>query len=902
MKAPLLFILAFIYINIAYGQPSCNCILTQGDFSADLPFMSSNSTAANFYSYGNPIGASANTGLELSETLLVMLHEDTNTGNTSLIIILDQGNDATGGDVDLTVNCLPDSAAVALQDDGGELFGSPPTITGDFFWSPCCTDGGVISGVGCGNTITINPTINSGIDFFSLVYGTPGSPTYINMPDIQCPITINCGGISCCDDAFDFSAVTQNPACEDSNDGSIDLTTDCATTPTFQWSNNATTEDISGLSPGTYFVTITDINSCSQTSSYTLTPDSSPQPTITGPTEFCEGEVATLGVNGAYSSYLWSTGSTASTLTVNTPGTYSVTVTNASGCTGTDAITLTQNPVPIVDDYGEYCEGSPFYYPPNGQTYTQGDYIIIYPGGSSLGCDSTVILHVTEHPTPFIDLYRTICEGEEVVVGGVPYNTTGQWNIVLQTSFGCDSTVYLDLTVLDPYAFLLQPPDINCYLDQVVIDGTLSSGDAFEWSTLDGCIDGSTNLPILNACAPGTYCITVTSYGFDQGQSIECEEEFCIEVYEDIEGPEIETSGTDVSCESSNDGTTTADLLDGSLDPNDFIFVWNSNPTQVGQTATDLPGGNYCVTVTSIANGCTSEGCYNITAPPAIDIDIIGEDISCNGDDTGSATAVVGGGAGGYTYSWNTNPEQTTSTASGLPAGTYTVVVTDANDCTDENSVVITEPAAFDVTLSTTDAACNGASSGSASISVIGGAGLLTYEWNTTPAQDSSTAIDLIAGDYTVLVTDANGCTIEETVTIMEPAAINLTTSTTETSCNNTPDGSATVDAGGGAGGYSYLWTPGGQTTATATNLTSGDYTVLVTDANDCTATTTVTVSSPNGMTVTTSFTDASCNQGDDGSATVSTTGGTPGYTYIWDTSPVRTDYCDGDRIVGRDV
>ena len=90
MKAPLLFIFLLVTTAFAYAQtPPCNCMLTQGNFSAPLPFMSTNSSAVNFYSYGNPIGASANTGLEVSETFLVMLHEDTNTGNTSLIIILD---------------------------------------------------------------------------------------------------------------------------------------------------------------------------------------------------------------------------------------------------------------------------------------------------------------------------------------------------------------------------------------------------------------------------------------------------------------------------------------------------------------------------------------------------------------------------------------------------------------------------------------------------------------------------------------------------------------------------------------------------------------------------------------------------------------------------------------------
>ncbi len=887
MKAPLLFILVFGFYFFAYTQsPPCDCTLTQGDFSSPLPFMSTNSTAVNFYAYGNPIGASANTGLELGETLLVMLHEDTNTGNTSLIVILDIGNDATGGDVDMTVNCLPDSAAVALQDDGGELFGSPPTITGDYFWSPCCTDGGVISGVGCGNTITINPTINSGINFFSLVYGTPGNPTYINMPDIQCPITINCGGVSCCDDAFDFSAVTQDPNCENSNDGSIDLETDCATTPTFQWSNNATTEDVSGLGPGTYSVTITDVNNCSQTSSYTLTAGSSPQPVISGPTEFCEGEEIVLSVIGAYPGYLWTGGSTGPTLTVDDPGDYSVIVTDGSGCTGTDFYTVTENPVPIVDDYGEYCEGAAYFYPGNAQTYTQGDYTITYSNGSSLGCDSIVMLHVIEHPTEVVDIIRTICEGEEVIINFVPYTQTGFYTIDLQTTFGCDSTIFLDLTVLNPEA-IIEPPDTwGCNVTQVLIDGSMSMGGSFDWSTDVGFICSGNGTPVIIACLPGNYCLTVTSYGLDQGQLIECTDEMCVEVVEDNNTPVLFISNVeDETCTDANDGSATVEVSSGGVPP--FITTWNSSPIQLGETVTDLPCGQVCATVTG-ANGCSETICVMINCPESIVLSTTGDDVLCNGEDSGSATAIADGGAGGFSFAWDTNPIETTATINGLSAGTYTVTVTDANECTEESSVVITEPAAFDVNLSTNDALCNGGSSGSATISVSGGAGLLTYLWSPG-GQDTDTAVNLTAGDYTVLVTDENGCTVEETVTITEPPAITLQTSNTETSCNNTPDGSATVMPSGGTGGYTYLWTPGNQETPTADNLTSGDYTVVVTDDNDCTATAIVTVSSPNGMTVNPSFTNASCNGGADGSATVTTSGGTPDYQYTWDTSPVQT-------------
>ena len=199
--------------------------------------------------------------------------------------------------------------------------------------------------------------------------------------------------------------------------------------------------------------------------------------------------------------------------------------------------------------------------------------------------------------------------------------------------------------------------------------------------------------------------------------------------------------------------------------------------------------------------------------------------------------------------------------------------------------VEIFEPAAMTSVTSYEDANCNGEASGSASIEVNGGNGLLSYSWNTNPVQDSSTAVNLTAGDYTVVVTDENGCTIEESFTIGEPSAIMLTESTTLTSCNNTPDGSATVEASGGVNPYSYQWDANAndQITATATDLTSGFYTVTVTDTNGCTEEITAEVTSPNGMNVNPDFTNVSCNGGNDGEATVPTTGGTSPYEYQWD-------------------
>ena len=457
----------------AVTLPPCNCTLTQGTFSSPLPFLSTSSSAAAFYNY---TASSANTGLELSETMLIMLHEDLSTGNTSLVIIMDEVNDGTGGDGSVTFNCLPSTAFVQFSDDNGELSGTPPTITGNFSWAACCTDGGIIGGVGCGSTFTINPNLTNGVNTFSLVHGTQANPVYIPMPQLNCPITINCGGTACCQEAFEFSATTTKASCEDSPDGSINLSTTCSTNPSFFWSTGATTEDLNGLLPGTYGVTISDANGCTQAASYNVGfLSSAPNPSITGPSSFCAGDFAELNVSGSYASYAWSNGMNTSNILVSTPGTYTVTVSNAAGCTGTASATLAQNPVPNVSISGpsEFClnssvslnagAGFASYQWSGGQTTQSisasevGVYFVTVT--NSFGCTSTDFQVLSPLPTPFpaITGPATVCSGNPVSLNAGPgfnsylwssgantqtlgVSAAGTYSVTVSYSSGCTGT------------------------------------------------------------------------------------------------------------------------------------------------------------------------------------------------------------------------------------------------------------------------------------------------------------------------------------------------------------------------------------------------------------------------------------------------------------------------------
>ncbi|WP_255038020.1 SprB repeat-containing protein [Lacihabitans soyangensis] len=236
-------------------------------------------------------------------------------------------------------------------------------------------------------------------------------------------------------------------------------------------------------------------------------------------------------------------------------------------------------------------------------------------------------------------------------------------------------------------------------------------------------------------------------------------------------------------------------------------------------------------------------------------------DVLCNGASTGSATVTPSGGNPSYTYEWAPSGG-TAATASGLAAGTYTVTVTDANGCQKTATVSITQPTALVASISTqTNVLCNGASTGSATVTVSGGnplfsnttaplGGTATITTNVSPTYiyswapsggTAATATGLSAGTYTVTVTDANACQKTATVNITQPAALVASISAqTNVICNGASTGSATVTASGGNPNYTYSWAPSGGTAATASGLAAGIYTVTVTDANGCQKTATV--------------------------------------------------------------
>ncbi|MCB0397200.1 MAG: T9SS type A sorting domain-containing protein [Flavobacteriales bacterium] len=298
------------------------------------------------------------------------------------------------------------------------------------------------------------------------------------------------------------------------------------------------------------------------------------------------------------------------------------------------------------------------------------------------------------------------------------------------------------------------------------------------------------------------------------------------------------------NCDATNGKVTVS--ATGGMTSSSYTYKWNTSPVQKTATATGLTPGQYTVTVTDV-NGCSVQGTATVKGPdPLMIADVVAVNASNCSASNGKLTALVEGGSASYSYLWNTTPAQTTATATGLTPGTYSVVVTDAYGCIVQATASVDGPAPLVISnLNVTDASnCEG-NNGKVSVSVAGGSSAYSFTWDTNPVQTTSTATGLHPGDYSVVIIDANGCSVTASATVQgrKPLVINKISSEASTNCDAS-DGTASVIASGGAGGtYMYEWdTNPVQTAATATGLYPGVYTVTVTDAQGCKALATDTV------------------------------------------------------------
>jgi hypothetical protein len=337
----------------------------------------------------------------------------------------------------------------------------------------------------------------------------------------------------------------------------------------------------------------------------------------------------------------------------------------------------------------------------------------------------------------------------------------------------------------------------------------------------------------------------------------------------------ITTTPTNISCNGGSNGSISASVTGGT---GSYTYSWTTS-TSTTSTASGLTAGSHTLYVTD-ANGCSNTATVVLSQPAAIVTTGSSTNVSCNGGVNGTATVSVTGGTGSYTYAWIPNVG-TTAAVTALTAGTYTVNVSDANGCSASRSFIVTQPSALATTGIQTNVSCNGGSNGTATVSVTGGTGSYSYSWSPSGGT-AATATGLAAGNYTVNITDANGCSTTKPYTIYQPAVLAATGTQTNVSCNGGSNGIATAFITGGTSPYTYSWSPAGGTAATASGLAAGTYTVSISDANGCTTSNSYIITEPAGLSASMTQTNVSCNAGSNGSAIVTVTGGTGSYAYSW--------------------
>ena len=644
--------------------------------------------------------------------------------------------------------------------------------------------------------------------------------------------------------AVSGTTVVTNVACNGASNGAINLTPAGGTAPyTFNWGGGITTEDRTGLAAGTYTVIITDANGCTATVNATVTqPASAVSGTTVVTNVACNGasngaiNLTPAGGTAPYT-FNWGGGITTEDRTGLAAGTYTVIITDANGCTATVNATVTQ-PASAV----------------SGTTVVTN----VACNGASNGA---INLTPAGGTAPY-----TFNWGGGITTEDRTGLAAGTYTVIITDANGCTATV--NATVTQPASAVSGTTvvtNVACNgASNGAINLTPAGGTApytFNWG-------GGITTEDRTGLAAGTYTVTITDANG-------CTATVNATVTQPASAVSGTTVVTNVACNGASNGAINLTPAGGTAP---YTFNWGGGITTEDRTG--LAAGTYTVTITD-ANGCTATVSRTVTQPTALSATTSQTNIACNGGSTGVATVNVSGGTAPYTYSWSPSGG-TAATATGLSAGTYTVTVTDANACTLTRTFTITQPTALSATTSQTNIACNGGSTGVATVNVSGGTAPYTYSWSPSGGT-AATATGLSAGTYTVTVTDANACTLTRTFTITQPTALSATTSQTNIACNGGSTGVATVNVSGGTAPYTYSWSPSGGTAATATGLSAGTYTVTVTSANGCTLTRTFTITQPaSAVSGTTVVTNVACNGASNGAINLTPAGGTAPYTFNW--------------------
>lgn len=641
----------------------------------------------------------------------------------------------------------------------------------------------------------------------------------------------------------------------------------------------------------TYNVQVTDGNGCTAQAEFTL-----PEPshlTVTAAEQSAincfqgsDGVVVATAANGVETyTYAWSNGANTAVNSNLAEGTYTVTATDAYGCTATAEVSIT-HPTELTgtvsNETAVLCFGD-----------ANGSGMITPVGGTA---------PYTVSVDGNVNAYNVAAGGDYTFTG----LTAGNYTVLVTDANNCQFQT--PMTITTPNVLAITETANTMPLCYQGTDGTATVnvvGGTLPYTvSVDGVQNATMNAEgdqLVENLAAGTYTVSVVdANGCSTQMSVT------------INQPELlqltQTGAVNVSCFGLSDATATITMLGGTA-PYTLWINNNEQQTTVNAiqnvTFNGLPAGTHTVTIQD-ANGCTTTLPVTLTEPNALAIATSNETaVLCYGDANGSVTVTPSEGTAPYTVSVNgfatsqTVAGGSSYTFTGLTAGTYTASVRDAHNCEATVQFTINTPAQLTmVEASATDPLCFQSTNGEVEVTMAGGVAPYAmtvdgsaYANNLTAG--NQTVTNLAAGAHVIVITDANGCTATLTSTLGEPALLTLAqTAITPITCHGGGDGTVTISVAGGTANYN-LWIDASaqQQTLTSTaqsaifnNMNGGTHTVTVVDDHQCTATLDVTFVDPDAMgTEVNATTDVTCFGQSDGAATFTITGGTLPYVVTLD-------------------
>jgi hypothetical protein len=585
-------------------------------------------------------------------------------------------------------------------------------------------------------------------------------------------------------------------SCFGACDGFIEIYDVLYGTPpfTYAWSTGASTGQIYDLCPGTYEVTVTDAVNCTSIEEFELDEYTEIQPNAAWINESCYGcnnGSAMVIPSGEWPPfwYQWSTGETTQVINNLAPGTYSVLIGDEQNCTIETSVTIQAYECPEL-------------------TY---DYSIKDACHSE--CNGYIAIYMTGGEWPYSYEWNT-GETTSWIEGLCP----GSYTVTVTDYLNCSIEITKDIFEMPAIISNLSVSDESCFGcnngEASVAPTGGTSNFWYEWST--GEYTAS-----ISGLAPGDYWVIV-------GDAEECQitEYFSIVPY-DCPSLSLVSDFRD-ACYNSCDAYISISNIENGIPP--FTYNWSNGQTT--EALYNLCPGDYTVTATDSKN-CSLVESFTILELVQINPNATATDVTCMGCNDGTASVNPANGSPPYWYEWSTG--ETSQSITGLAPGIYTVTVGDAHECMVETSVVVNsfDCPGLQIEESKRDA-CFGVCNGYVSIfNIINATDPIIYAWSN--GETSAGNYNLCPGSYTVTATDANNCTIAQSFTINEFSEIIPNASSTDETCENCNDGTATANPGGGTPPYWYEWS-NGATTQNIANLAPGTYTVTVGDAHECTS------------------------------------------------------------------